>query len=148
MTTLVGWAGLKISPVHLRLALPFGISFFTFETMSYTIDVYRREIPPADRYLDYLLFVCFFPHLVAGPIIRYSDILHQFQHTSWTRYRPDWSRLGSQCDDCTRLTESAEQVERQRKHAMVCSSRCRSQSASDCRGALVLLMPRAIRFRQ
>jgi hypothetical protein len=55
---------------HLRLVLPFGISFFTFETMSYTIDVWRGELPPAKRYLDYLLFVCFFPHLVAGPIVR------------------------------------------------------------------------------
>ncbi len=71
-------AGIKLSPFHLRLALPFGISFFTFETMSYTIDVYRREIPPAKRYLDYLLFVAFFPHLVAGPIVRPHSMLPQF----------------------------------------------------------------------
>ncbi len=70
-------AGVHVSPTHLRLVLPFGISFFTFETMSYTIDVYRREIPPADRYLDYLLFVCFFPHLVAGPIVRPKSMLPQ-----------------------------------------------------------------------
>ncbi|MCA9629763.1 MAG: MBOAT family protein, partial [Myxococcales bacterium] len=70
----VGW---NVSPVHLRIVLPFGISFFTFETMSYTIDVYRREIPPAKRYLDYLLFVCFFPHLVAGPIVRPHQMLPQ-----------------------------------------------------------------------
>ena len=69
--------GLHVSPVHLKLVLPFGISFFTFETMSYTIDVYRREIPPAKRYLDYLLFVCFFPHLVAGPIVRPKQMLPQ-----------------------------------------------------------------------
>lgn len=62
---------------HLRLVLPFGISFFTFETMSYTIDVYRREIEPSDRYLDYLLFVAFFPHLVAGPIVRPKQMLPQ-----------------------------------------------------------------------
>ena len=71
------WGGIPLSPVHLRLVLPFGISFFTFETMSYTIDVYRREIPPSDRYLDYLLFVCFFPHLVAGPIVRPHQMLPQ-----------------------------------------------------------------------
>jgi len=59
------------------LVLPFGVSFFTFETMSYTIDVYRRDLPPADRYLDYLLFVCFFPHLVAGPIVRPHQMLPQ-----------------------------------------------------------------------
>ena len=74
---VLGWFNVHIAPAHLRLVLPFGISFFTFETMSYTIDVYRREIPPADRYLDYLLFVCFFPHLVAGPIVRPKSMLPQ-----------------------------------------------------------------------
>jgi D-alanyl-lipoteichoic acid acyltransferase DltB (MBOAT superfamily) len=74
---VMAMAGVKVSPVHLRLVLPFGISFFTFETMSYTIDVYRREIQPCDRYLDYLLFVCFFPHLVAGPIVRPKSMLPQ-----------------------------------------------------------------------
>jgi alginate O-acetyltransferase complex protein AlgI len=71
----IGW---NVSRVHLRIVLPFGISFFTFETMSYTIDVYRREIEPAKRYLDYLLFVAFFPHLVAGPIVRPRSMLPQF----------------------------------------------------------------------
>ncbi len=69
--------GVQASPVHLRLVLPFGISFFTFETMSYTIDVWRGELAPAKRYLDYLLFVCFFPHLVAGPIVRPAQMLPQ-----------------------------------------------------------------------
>jgi alginate O-acetyltransferase complex protein AlgI len=69
--------GAHVSPTHLRLVLPFGISFFTFETMSYTIDVWRGEMPPADKYLDYLLFVCFFPHLVAGPIVRPYQMLPQ-----------------------------------------------------------------------
>ena len=77
VATVASWVGVPLSPTHLRLVLPFGISFFTFETMSYTIDVYRRELPPADRYLDYLLFVCFFPHLVAGPIVRPSSMLPQ-----------------------------------------------------------------------
>jgi D-alanyl-lipoteichoic acid acyltransferase DltB (MBOAT superfamily) len=69
--------GLKVSPAHLRLVLPFGISFFTFETMSYTIDVWRGDLQPARSYLDYLLFVCFFPHLVAGPIVRPAQMLPQ-----------------------------------------------------------------------
>ena len=69
--------GLHLNPVHLRIVLPFGISFFTFETMSYTIDVYRRELEPANKYLDYLLFVAFFPHLVAGPIVRPRQMLPQ-----------------------------------------------------------------------
>ncbi len=75
--SLFALAGIHVAATHLRLVLPFGISFFTFETMSYTIDVYRRELPPADRYLDYLLFVCFFPHLVAGPIVRPRQMLPQ-----------------------------------------------------------------------
>jgi D-alanyl-lipoteichoic acid acyltransferase DltB (MBOAT superfamily) len=69
--------GAHVHVTHLRLVLPFGISFFTFETMSYTIDVWRGELPPAKRYLDYLLFVCFFPHLVAGPIVRPAQMLPQ-----------------------------------------------------------------------
>jgi len=73
--------GVHTSIAPLNLVLPFGISFFTFETMSYTIDVYRRELEPAKRYLDYLLFVCFFPHLVAGPIVRPKDMLPQFMRT-------------------------------------------------------------------
>jgi alginate O-acetyltransferase complex protein AlgI len=80
-TALLELAGVKVSPTHLRLILPFGISFFTFETMSYTIDVYREELPPADKYLDYLLFVCFFPHLVAGPIVRPRQMLPQLAAT-------------------------------------------------------------------
>jgi D-alanyl-lipoteichoic acid acyltransferase DltB (MBOAT superfamily) len=62
----------------LGFALPVGISFFTFESMSYVIDVYRREIPVCRNYLRYLLFVAFFPHLVAGPIVRPSSLLPQF----------------------------------------------------------------------
>ncbi|MGK4008628.1 MBOAT family O-acyltransferase [Sorangium sp. So ce1036] len=58
---------------------PVGISFFTFESMSYVIDVYRRELPPHRSYLRYLLFVAFFPHLVAGPIVRPRDLLPQFE---------------------------------------------------------------------
>ena len=57
---------------------PVGISFFTFVSMSYVIDVHRERIPPHDSYLRYLLFVAFFPHLVAGPIVRARDLLPQF----------------------------------------------------------------------
>ncbi|HLK35101.1 MAG TPA: MBOAT family O-acyltransferase, partial [Polyangiaceae bacterium] len=69
--------GGHMAPSRLRLLLPFGISFFTFETMSYTIDVWRGTIEPSRRYVDYLLFVCFFPHLVAGPIVRPGQMLPQ-----------------------------------------------------------------------
>ena len=56
--------------VALEVALPIGISFFTFESMSYVMDVYRGDIEPHPSYLEYLTFVAFFPHLVAGPIVR------------------------------------------------------------------------------
>lgn len=57
--------------------LPLGISFYTFEAISYVVDVYRGESKPAERYQDYLLFVIFFPHLIAGPIMRTRDFLPQ-----------------------------------------------------------------------
>jgi D-alanyl-lipoteichoic acid acyltransferase DltB (MBOAT superfamily) len=61
----------------LEVALPVGISFFTFESMSYVIDVYRGDIEPHPSYSEYLTFVAFFPHLVAGPIVRPRDLLPQ-----------------------------------------------------------------------
>jgi alginate O-acetyltransferase complex protein AlgI len=61
----------------LRVALPIGISFFTFESMSYVMDVYRRDIDPHPSYLEYLTFVAFFPHLVDGHIVRPRDLLPQ-----------------------------------------------------------------------
>ena len=61
----------------LDIVLPVGVSFFTFESMSYVIDVYRGHIRPHPSYLEYLAFVAFFPHLVAGPIVRPRDLLPQ-----------------------------------------------------------------------
>lgn len=72
-------AGVHVHPRALDVVLPIGISFFTFETMSYTIDVYRRELAPAKSFLEYLLFISFFPHLVAGPIIRPKAMLPQLR---------------------------------------------------------------------
>jgi D-alanyl-lipoteichoic acid acyltransferase DltB (MBOAT superfamily) len=69
--------GFHPPPLALEIALPVGISFFTFESMSYVIDVYRKDIEPHESYLDYLSFVAFFPHLVAGPIVRPRDLLPQ-----------------------------------------------------------------------
>ncbi len=69
--------GFHLPASTLRIALPVGISFFTFESMSYVIDVYRRKMEPHENYLEYLGFVAFFPHLVAGPIIRPRDLLPQ-----------------------------------------------------------------------
>jgi alginate O-acetyltransferase complex protein AlgI len=77
VASIAALLGAHPNVTRLRLVLPFGISFFTFETMSYTIDVWRGELEPAKSYVDYLLFVCFFPHLVAGPIVRPSQMLPQ-----------------------------------------------------------------------
>ncbi len=68
-TNLLGELGVQISPRILSVTLPVGISFFTFQALSYVIDVYRREIEPV-KFLDFALFVSFFPQLVAGPIVR------------------------------------------------------------------------------
>lgn len=57
--------------------LPVGVSFFTFQSLSYTIDIYRKEIKPVERITDYAFFVSFFPQLVAGPIVRAKDFLPQ-----------------------------------------------------------------------
>ena len=84
--TLLGSIGIKFDPVLLNIILPAGISFFTFQSMSYTIDVYRREIPACQSLRDFLLFVAFFPQLVAGPIVRAADFLPQLlkrQRASW-----------------------------------------------------------------
>lgn len=63
----------------LDIFLPVGISFFTFQSLSYTIDVYRRRIEPLDRLLDYAFYVSFFPQLVAGPIVRAKDFIPQIR---------------------------------------------------------------------
>lgn len=60
------------------LVIPLGLSFITFRSLSYVIDVYRKTIPATNRYLDYLAFVAFFPTLIAGPVVRAKDLLPQF----------------------------------------------------------------------
>ncbi len=74
---LFGLFGWQVDTITLRVALPVGISFYTFMTMSYVIDVYRREVPPSGDWLEFAVFVAFFPHLVAGPILRASLLLPQ-----------------------------------------------------------------------
>lgn len=69
---------------RLHLALPMGISFYTFCSMSYTIDVYRDRIKPCKSFWDFYFFITFFPHLVAGPIIRAEQFIYQF----YRRRRP------------------------------------------------------------
>ncbi|GAB4537125.1 MAG: MBOAT family protein [Pleurocapsa sp.] len=69
---------LTTDPVFLQILLPVGISFYTFQTLSYTIDIYRQELKPSESLLEFLTFVSFFPQLVAGPIERAKDLLPQF----------------------------------------------------------------------
>ncbi|QDV43557.1 Peptidoglycan O-acetyltransferase [Stieleria neptunia] len=85
--------GIEMRPPLLRLVLPIGISFYTFQTLSYTIDVYRRKMPSADRFLDFLLYVSFFPQLVAGPIERATSLLPQIQVPRTF----NWERISSGC---------------------------------------------------
>lgn len=66
------------------ITLPIGISFYTFQTMSYTIDVYRGKIKASRNIIDYAAFVTMFPQLVAGPIVRYSDIEDQLRNKQIT----------------------------------------------------------------
>jgi D-alanyl-lipoteichoic acid acyltransferase DltB (MBOAT superfamily) len=76
---LTGWSAATPDQALRVLLPPVGISFFTFESMSYVVDVYRRELKPHRSYFRYLLFVSFFPHLVAGPIVRPKDLLPQLE---------------------------------------------------------------------
>ena len=62
-----------------NIFLPVGISFFVFQSMSYTIDIYRRQLRPLDSWLDYLFYLSFFPQLVAGPIVRAKDFIPQIR---------------------------------------------------------------------
>jgi len=71
---------LEKPPVVLDILLPVGISFFTFQTLSYTIDIYREKVPICRSLAKFSLFVAFFPQLVAGPIVRASDFLPQLYH--------------------------------------------------------------------
>ena len=64
----------------LKLALPIGISFYTFQTLSYTIDVYRRKVEVQHNIIDFGMYVCLFPQLIAGPIVRYSDVAEQIRN--------------------------------------------------------------------
>jgi len=72
------WFGKEINPNSLNIILPVGISFYTFQALSYTIDVYRKKLEPTKDIFVYSAYVCFFPQLVAGPIERATNLLPQF----------------------------------------------------------------------
>lgn len=78
-THLVNALGMNYHPAKPSIILPAGISFYTFTTLCYTIDMYKRKSKPINSMLDFSLFVTFFPHLVAGPIVRPPQLVPQFE---------------------------------------------------------------------
>jgi D-alanyl-lipoteichoic acid acyltransferase DltB (MBOAT superfamily) len=80
-TEALALGGIEVTPHYLRLVLPAGISFYTFQSLSYTIDVYRRKIEPSRSFVEFATYVAFFPQLVAGPIVRAKEFMPQFRHT-------------------------------------------------------------------
>jgi alginate O-acetyltransferase complex protein AlgI len=87
--TVVNLIGFSYHPLALDIILPLGISFYTFQTLSYTLSIYRGDSCPSESFLDYALFVTFFPQLVAGPIVRSRDFLPQCispKHVSWSDF--------------------------------------------------------------
>jgi alginate O-acetyltransferase complex protein AlgI len=78
---LAGMFGVSVSTPLLRIILPPGISFYTFQEVAYIVDVYKRKLPPAESFIDYALFISLFPHLIAGPIQRPSHLLPQVQQS-------------------------------------------------------------------
>ena len=77
-TTAFSFFGNEIKPNSLNIILPVGISFYTFQTLSYSIDVYKRKLEPTKDFIAFAAFVSFFPQLVAGPIERATNLLPQF----------------------------------------------------------------------
>src|SRR5690606_23508855 len=78
--------GIHTNPTLLHIALPIGISFYTFHGMSYVFDIYRGHQKPVSNFIDYAVFVSFFPLLVAGPIERANHLLPQVQRKRTFRY--------------------------------------------------------------
>lgn len=68
------------------IVLPIGISFFTFQKISYSVDIYRKTAPPLKSLLDYSLYIMLFPQLIAGPIVRYNEISHQLNNRELSNY--------------------------------------------------------------
>lgn len=76
---VLNWLGMELAVEPFSVILPIGISFYTFHSLSYCIDVYRRQFEPVHNLRDYLLYVAFFPQLVAGPIVRWTEMREQIE---------------------------------------------------------------------
>lgn len=77
-------AVLNLHLVPLNITLPIGISFYTFQAISYTVDIYRKKIPAQQNFLTLATYITNFPHLVAGPIVRYETVQHELTHREVT----------------------------------------------------------------
>ena len=86
LVELAGTVGMTLDSPTLEILLPAGISFYTFQTMGYTIDVYRGRVRPVERFSDFMLYVCFFPQLVMGPIERAAQLLPQITSPRKVRF--------------------------------------------------------------
>ena len=78
--------GVQVNPSSLQIILPVGISFYTFQTLSYTIDIYRNKLKPTNNVIEFFAYVSFFPQLVAGPIERAKNLLPQFKRKRQFNY--------------------------------------------------------------
>lgn len=76
--SIIGWQAIDFAPIH----LPLGISFFTFQAISYLVDVYRKQVDAQSKLLNLGLYISLFPQLIAGPIVRYAHIAKQINERS------------------------------------------------------------------
>ena len=83
---LFQWLNISLPESTIKLLLPVGISFYTFQALSYNIDVYRQKITPGRDWVEFFAFISYFPQLVAGPIERAGNLLPQFQHDRQLKY--------------------------------------------------------------
>lgn len=88
----LSWLGLEPNPPLLEVLLPVGISFYTFQSITYSFDIYRRRIAPTNSLVNYSVFVAYFPHMVAGPIQRADHLLPQIERP---RVRPSAEMIRS-----------------------------------------------------
>ena len=84
VNAVMDWLGVPMWEGVLHVTLPLGISFYTFQAMSYTIDVYRGTVKAIRNFIDFACYVSMFPQLVAGPIVRFSEVANQLQHRAHT----------------------------------------------------------------
>src|SRR5258707_884181 len=141
MTTL----GVPYHPPHYDIVLPVGISFYTFATMSYTLDVYLRRAAPARNLLDYALFVTFFPHLVAGPIMRPTELVPQFAQPRRAKRGAAALRAGAHDPRSLQQDRARRQFPRERRGAGL--RQRQNPGSAGCLHGVYLAVERALRAR-